>query len=32
MKVATWNVNSIRLRMPRLLAWLERRQRDIVSL
>lgn len=32
MKVATWNVNSIRTRLPRLLAWLERRQPDIVCL
>src|SRR5713226_9753966 len=31
-KIATWNVNSIRTRLPRLLAWLERRRPDIVCL
>jgi len=31
-KIATWNVNSIRTRLPRLLAWLERRQPDVVCL
>src|SRR5437867_12918172 len=30
--IATWNVNSIRTRLPRLLAWLERRRPDIVCL
>ncbi len=32
MKIASWNVNSVRTRLPRLLAWLERRQPDIVCL
>lgn len=32
LQVATWNVNSIRARLPRLLAWLERRKPDIVCL
>jgi exodeoxyribonuclease-3 len=32
MEIATWNVNSIRIRLPRLLAWLERRRPDIVCL
>ena len=32
MKLATWNVNSIRVRLPRLLTWLERRQPDVVCL
>lgn len=32
MTLATWNVNSIRMRLPRLLAWLERRQPDVVCL
>ena len=32
MKLATWNVNSIRIRLPRLLAWLERRRPDVVCL
>lgn len=32
MLVATWNVNSVRARLPRLVAWLARRQPDIVCL
>ena len=32
MRVATWNVNSVKQRMPRLLAWLEQRQPDVVCL
>lgn len=32
MKLATWNVNSIRARLDRLLDWLERRQPDVVCL
>ena len=32
MKIATWNVNSVRARMERLLAWLEKAQPDIVCL
>ena len=32
MKIATWNVNSVRARLPRVLAWLERRQPDIACL
>ncbi|MCB1958805.1 MAG: endonuclease/exonuclease/phosphatase family protein, partial [Rhodocyclaceae bacterium] len=32
MKIATWNVNSIRARLPRLLAWLESRRPDAVML
>lgn len=32
MKIATWNVNSVRVRLPRLLTWLDRRQPDIVCL
>jgi exodeoxyribonuclease III len=32
MKIATWNVNSIRIRLPRLLSWLERTQPDVVCL
>jgi exodeoxyribonuclease III len=31
-RVATWNVNSVRQRMPRLLAWLDQRQPDVVCL
>lgn len=30
MKVATWNVNSIRARLPRVLAWLESESPDVV--
>jgi exodeoxyribonuclease-3 len=32
MRVATWNVNSIRQRVPRLLPWLDQRQPDVVCL
>jgi exodeoxyribonuclease-3 len=32
MKLASWNVNSIRAREERLLAWLARRQPDVVCL
>jgi exodeoxyribonuclease-3 len=32
MKIATFNVNGIRSRLPNLLAWLEREQPDIVCL
>ncbi|MCU0293062.1 MAG: exodeoxyribonuclease III [Thermoanaerobaculaceae bacterium] len=32
MLLATWNVNSIRARLPRLLAWLQRRSPDVVCL
>ena len=32
MRVATWNVNSVKQRMPRLLPWLDERQPDVVCL
>lgn len=32
MLIATWNVNSIRARLERLLAWLQKRQPDLVCL
>jgi len=32
MKIATWNVNSVRARLERLLAWLGREQPDVVCL
>ena len=32
MRIATWNVNSIGARLPRLLAWLEDREPDVVAL
>jgi exodeoxyribonuclease III len=31
-RVATWNVNSAKQRLPRLLAWLDERQPDVVCL
>ena len=31
-RVATWNVNSIRMRLERLLDWLDRRRPDVVAL
>jgi exodeoxyribonuclease-3 len=32
MRIATWNVNSAKQRLPRLLAWLDERQPDVVCL
>jgi exodeoxyribonuclease III len=32
MRIATWNVNSIKQRMPRLLPWLDERGPDVVCL
>jgi exodeoxyribonuclease-3 len=32
MKIATWNVNSINVRMPQLLGWLDRVEPDVVCL
>ena len=32
MRIATWNVNSAKARQPRLLAWLEQREPDVVLL
>ncbi len=32
MRVATWNVNSVKQRVPRLLPWLDQRKPDIVCL
>lgn len=32
MRVATWNVNSIKQRLPRLLPWLDERRPDVVCL
>src|SRR6202012_4969239 len=32
MRVATWNVNSVKQRMPRLLPWLGQRKPDVVCL
>jgi exodeoxyribonuclease III len=31
-RLATWNVNSIKQRVPRLLPWLDQRQPDVVCL
>jgi exodeoxyribonuclease-3 len=32
MRIATWNVNSVKQRVPRLLPWLDERQADVVCL
>jgi exodeoxyribonuclease-3 len=32
MRIATWNVNSLKQRLPRLLPWLDQRQPDVVCL
>src|SRR5216683_1054891 len=31
-RVATWNVNSVKQRVPRLLPWLDQRKPDVVCL
>src|SRR5882724_12793041 len=31
-RIATWNVNSLKQRLPRLLPWLDERQPDVVCL
>jgi exodeoxyribonuclease-3 len=31
-RLATWNVNSVKMRVPRLLPWLDERQPDVVCL
>lgn len=32
MRIATWNVNSVRARLPRVVEWLERAKPDVLSL
>ena len=32
MRVATWNVNSVKQRVPRLLPWLDQRRPDVLCL
>src|SRR5918997_2445478 len=32
MRIATWNVNSVKQRVPRLLPWLDERSPDVVCL
>jgi exodeoxyribonuclease-3 len=32
MKIATWNVNSVKARLPNVLAWLESAKPDVVCL
>ena len=32
MRIATWNVNSVKQRVPRLLPWLDQRAPDVVCL
>ncbi len=31
-RIATWNVNSVKQRLPRLLPWLDERRPDVVCL
>ena len=31
-KIATWNVNSLKVRLAQVLAWLERQQPDVLAL
>src|SRR5919112_5168673 len=31
-RIATWNVNSVKQRLPRLLPWLDQRRPDVVCL
>ena len=31
-RIATWNVNSVKQRVPRLLPWLDERRPDVVCL
>lgn len=32
MKIATWNINSLKVRLPQVLAWLDEQQADILAL
>ena len=32
MKIATWNVNSLKVRLPQVLSWLEQQQPDVLAL
>jgi exodeoxyribonuclease-3 len=32
MKIATWNVNSLKVRLPHLLDWLAEQQPDVLCL
>ena len=32
MRIATWNVNSLKVRLPQVLAWLETHQPDALCL
>ncbi len=32
MKIATWNVNSLRVRLPHVLQWLEAAQPDVLAI
>ena len=32
MRIATWNVNSLRVRLPHVLAWLAAEQPDVLAL
>ena len=32
MKIASWNVNSLRVRLPHVLSWLDRERPDVLAL
>ena len=32
MKIASWNINSLRVRLPQVLAWLKQHQPDVLGL
>ena len=32
LRIATWNVNSLRVRLPHVLQWLESEQPDVLAL
>ena len=32
MKIASWNVNSLKVRLPQVLDWLQQQQPDILAL
>jgi exodeoxyribonuclease-3 len=32
LKIATWNVNSLKVRLPQVLDWLGERQPDVLAL
>jgi exodeoxyribonuclease-3 len=32
MKIATWNINSLRVRLPHILDWLDKAKPDVLAL